>query len=51
MVSVGEDEFGVLGGPDTVLVTRSTGVPLNGLDLDLLADEKEMGFSSRHAHA
>ncbi len=27
----------------------STGVPLNGLELDLLADEKEIGFSSRHA--
>lgn len=26
----------------------STGVPLNGLELDLLADEKEIGFSSRH---
>lgn len=26
----------------------STGVPLNGMELDILIDEKELGFSSRH---
>ncbi|RMF39459.1 MAG: DUF1559 domain-containing protein [Planctomycetota bacterium] len=26
----------------------STGVPLNGLSMDILIDEKEMGFASRH---
>ncbi len=26
----------------------STGVPLNGLEMDILIDEKEIGFSSRH---
>lgn len=26
----------------------STGVPLNGIELDILVDEKEIGYSSRH---
>jgi NitT/TauT family transport system substrate-binding protein len=33
MVATGEDTFGVLGGPDTLLVARSTGQPLKAISV------------------